>query len=330
MIKESIEKYCNSLGLDAIGFIKSRKFEELRNFYKWRKKMSLENEFEEKDIEKRINPNIYMNEGKTIISIAFPYLWDKEKSNNGFSQYTKGFDYHRVVKDYLDKICTYIIEKLGGNAISLVDSNSLPERYIAYLAGVGFIGKNNMIITKKYGSYVFLGEIITDLEVHCNDSGNFDNILEYKQCEGCNNCLKECPTKSINSYKINPNICSSYFTQKKDITDKEIKLLKGKIFGCDDCQIKCHYNESALLGNIDEFKPLEFMCYNDLKLYANINNKFFKEKISKTSCGWRGKNVIKRNAIIKLHNEGEDISEFAGDSPYINDYVSRLLKDDKI
>lgn len=330
MIKESIEKYCNSLGLDAIGFIKSRKFEELRDFYKWRKKMSLENEFEEKDIEKRINPNIYMNEGKTIISIAFPYLWDKGKSNNGFSKYTKGIDYHRVVKSYLDNICTYIAEELNGNAVSLVDSNSLPERYIAYLSGVGFIGRNNMLITEKYGSYVFLGEIITDIDIDCEEIGSFDNILEYKQCGACNNCLKECPTKSINSYKINPNICSSYITQKKDITNKEMELLKGKVFGCDDCQIKCPYNESALLAKIDEFKPLEFMCDNDLKLYAGINNKFFKEKISKTSCGWRGKNVIKRNAIISLHNQGEDISMFVGESTYINDYVNILLKKDNM
>lgn len=330
MLKESIQRYCNSLGLDTVGFIKSRKFEELREFYKWRKDMSLENEFEEKDIEKRINPNIYMNEGKTIISIAFPYLWDKDKSNNGFSKYTKGMDYHKVVKSYLDKICTFIREELGGDALSLVDSNSLPERYIAYLAGVGFIGKNNMIITKKYGSYVFLGEIITDLEIDCQECGTFDNIAKYELCDKCNNCLVECPTKSINSYRINPNICSSYITQKKDISDNGIKLLKGKIFGCDSCQFKCPYNESIALAKIDEFKPLEFMSSNDLTLYAKINNKFFKEKILKTSCGWRGKNVIKRNAIIRLHNEGVDISEFFGDSPYINEYVNRLLTNDKI
>ena len=126
--------------------------------------MGLENEFEETDIEKRINPMWYMERGKTIISIAFPYLWVENNIENGFSKYTKGLDYHRVVKKYLDKICDFIKSK-GGEAISFVDSNTLPERYIAYLANIGFIGKNNMIITEKYGSYVFLGEIITDLEL---------------------------------------------------------------------------------------------------------------------------------------------------------------------
>ena len=99
-IKEQIIKYCNSLSLDLIGFTPCREFSELREFYKYRKENDLENEFEESDIEKRINPNHYMEEGKTIISIAFPYLYEESYENNGFSIYTKGLDYHNVVKNY--------------------------------------------------------------------------------------------------------------------------------------------------------------------------------------------------------------------------------------
>lgn len=323
MIQEDIIKYCHSLELDIVGFIKCRRFDELIEFYKYRKDMALENEFEEADIEKRINPMWYMEEGKTIISIAFPYLWVENNIENGFSKYTKGFDYHRVVKKYLDKICDFI-KSNGGEAISFVDSNTLPERYIAYLSGVGFIGKNNMIITEKYGSYVFLGEIITDLELSNDEVRKFENIKEYKECGECTRCYKECPTKSINISRINPNICSSYITQKKELSDVDIKLLKNKIFGCDICQNICPYNESIEFSKLEEFKPLEFMGNLESDIYADMNNKFFKDNISKTSCGWRGKNVIKRNAIIKLHNEGEDISRYKGDSPYINEYIDRL------
>lgn len=323
MLKEKINEYCNSLGLDTIGFIKCRRFDELINFYSFRKENGLENEFEESEIEKRINPNWYMKEGKAIISIAFPYLWVENNIDNGFSRYTKGLDYHRVVRSYLDKICEFI-NKLGGKAIPFVDSNTLPERYIAYLAEVGFIGKNNMIITEKYGSYVFLGEIITDLELGKEDVRKFEEIKEYKECGTCTKCQKECPTKSINVNKINPNICSSYITQKKELSDIDIKLLKGKIFGCDICQNVCPYNIDINYSSIIEFKPLEFMCDLETEIYADINNKFFKENISKTSCGWRGKNVIKRNAIIKLHSEGKDIKKYSGDSPYLNEYIQRL------
>lgn len=325
MVKEKINEYCNSLGLDTIGFIKCRKFDELINFYSFRKENGLENEFEENEIEKRINPNWYIKEGKAIISIAFPYLWFENNIDNGFSRYTKGLDYHRVVRSYLDKICEFI-NKLGGKAIPFVDSNTLPERYIAYLAGVGFIGKNNMLITEKYGSYVFLGEIITDLDIGEEDVRKFEEIREYKECGTCTKCQKQCPTKSINVNKINPNICSSYITQKKALSDVDIKLLKGKIFGCDICQNVCPYNIDINYSSIIEFKPLEFMCGLETEIYADMNNKFFKENIAKTSCGWRGKNVIKRNAIIKLHSEGKDIKKYSGDSPYLSEYIQRLNK----
>lgn len=325
-LKEEVLSYCNNLGLSNVGFIKCRTFSELEDFYKNRKELRLQNEFEEDDIQKRINPNHYMEEGKTIISIAFPYLHEKEYFDNGFSIYTRGYDYHRVVKEYLDKVCTYI-NSLGGKAISFVDSNTLPERYIAYLAGVGFIGKNNMLITKEYGSYVFLGEIITDLELYEEDKGDFTSLLEYRECGECSNCFKECPTKSINKNRKNPNICLSYITQKKDLEDWEIKALNGRVFGCDSCQLKCPYNIDVNMSSIEGFLPRDFMQveYNDSII--NMGNGEFKVTLKNTSCGWRGKNVLKRNAIIRKGlYKGEDIRDIKSDSEYIKSYINRLLE----
>lgn len=328
MWKEKIIDFCNSIGLDTMGFIPCRTYEELREFYKERQEKGLQNEFEEKDIEKRIRPNHYMEEGKTIISIAFPYFHEGRVEENGFSIYTKRTDYHRVVRSYLNQICDYI-ESIGGRAEGFVDSNTLPERYLAYLAGIGFIGRNNMIITKKYGSYVFLGEIITDLEIDCKDQRTFEEIKEYQECGQCDRCLQECPTKSINKAKINPNICLSYFTQKKDMTEKEIRLLKGNVFGCDFCQLECPYNLSTVKNVLPGFETLEYMN-EDISRYAGMDNKYFKEKISGTSCGWRGKNVIRRNALIHMKYKDPDcnLSQYRGDSPYINEYIDRLEKKD--
>ncbi|MGL5380661.1 tRNA epoxyqueuosine(34) reductase QueG [Clostridium sp.] len=318
-IREKINDYCKSIGLDTVGFIKCRRFTELENFYKERKELGIENEFEECDIEKKINPNLYMENGKVIISIAFPYFHNMEYIDNGFSIYTRGNDYHTVVKKYLNNICEYI-ESLGGNAISLVDSNSLPERYIAYLSGIGFIGKNNMVITKKYGSYVFLGEIITDLDIECNDIRSFNEINKYKECKDCSICYTECPSKAINSFKRNSNICVSYFTQKKDLDVKNIKLLNGRVFGCDSCQNKCPYNEGVEFSNIEEFKPLDIMNKDIDEFVLNINNKDFKETLKKTSCGWRGKNVLKRNTLLRKKCRGDDTTNIKFDSEYLNNY----------
>lgn len=334
MVKQKIERFCLELGLEYFGFIPCRRFDELESFYKERQEKKLQNEFEAKDLEQRLSPYHYMEDGKTILSIAFPYDYEseeekeyskekQEEANNGFSIYTKRLDYHRVVKKYLDQIVSFI-ETLGGQAIALVDSNTLPERYIAYLAGVGFIGKNNMIITEKYGSYVFLGEIIMNLELPCAEQRKHSELMQFKECGNCENCLKECPTKSINKKRCNPNICLSYFTQKKELTMQEMKLLKGNIFGCDFCQLKCPYNQQAEKSAIEDFKKLMYM-EEDANIYATMDNKFFKEKISGTSCGWRGKNVIKRNAIIRMAYEGRAIEEFIGDSPYINEYIQKLI-----
>ena len=172
-----------------------------------------------------------------------------------------------------------------------------------------------------------IGEIITNAPIECNEVRSIQDILKFDECNQCDICIKECPTKSINKSRVNPNICLSYITQKKDINDKEIKLLKGNVFGCDFCQLKCPYNQSVRINVLEEFKTLEYMN-DETYIYANMDNKVFKEKIAKTSCGWRGKNVIRRNAIIKMHNENYDIEEFKGESPYINNYIE-MLKEKK-
>lgn len=324
--KEEIVRYCKTLGLDLIGFIKCRKFDELSDFYIKRKEENLENEFEETSIEKRISPNYYMDDGKTIISIAFPYLHNVKYANNGFSVYTRGEDYHKVLGVYLNQICAFI-ESIGGKAKSFVDNNFLPERYIAYLSGIGFIGKNNMLITKKYGSYVFLGEIITNLPIECKDVREINEIKEFKECGECDICYKECPTKSINSFKKNCNICMSYITQKKEIEDKFLKLMNGRIWGCDTCQTCCPYNKDISFSNIDEFYPLKFIEDINLNSIVTLNNKNFKETFKLTSCGWRGKNTLIRNSLIKKHFiEKDNIEIYKFDSKQLQELKNRLLK----
>lgn len=323
MVKQDIINFCSGIGLSEVGFMKCRRFEELRTFYEERKKLNIENEFEEEDIDARINPMHYMEEGKTIISIAFPYYHNEEYIDNGFSVYTRGNDYHRVVNNYLNKICEYIQEQ-GGKAITLVDSNTLPERYIATLCGVGFIGKNNMLINKRYGSYVFLGEIITDLELV--DEKEEKPFKAFDGCGECELCYNACPTKAINKNRKNPNICLSYITQKKDIDEKWFKILGGRIFGCDSCQKVCPYNQNKEYSNIEEFKQLEFMKNIDEDKMIGLNNSEFNSTIKHTSCGWRGKNTIIRNALIrKAIFKREDIKDIKLNSPNLQRYYNRLL-----
>ena len=324
-IKEEIIKFCKKNGLDVIGFSKCRIFYELSPYFEKRKKLGLENEFEEQIVDNRINPFIHMPNGKTIISIAFPYLYDLDfNQKTYFSKYTMGRDYHVVTTKYMDEICEFI-EGMGAKAVCFVDNNALPERYIACSSGVGFIGKNNTLITEKYGSYVFLGEIITDLVIEP------DKPLKQK-CGDCEMCLSACPTNSIVKGIVginnDANICLSYITQKKDIEDSWFEKLNGRLFGCDTCQMVCPFNKEIEFSDIKEFKPYKHMKKNDLQALINIDNQLFKDKYKITSCGWRGKNILKRNAMINevITEKCKNITIEKDTSPYIRDYYYRLLK----
>ena len=314
-----IRDYIQSLGFDTFGATKCRKFEEIKEKLELNKRLKLENPFEEEDIEKRINPFLLYEDGKSIISIAFPYLYPtKGEENPYFSKYTMGLDYHLVVKSYLNKILDYI-KSLGGDGIVLVYSNPLPERYIAKLCGVGFIGKNNMIITEKYGSYVFLGEIITNIEM------KYDISLDNK-CEQCVKCIERCPTNSLNPKRKNSNICLSYITQKKDLEEKWFKVIDKRLFGCDTCQNHCPFNEGIEYSNIEEFKPKSFMKDPKVSEIALLNKSEFQEKYKTTSCGWRGKNILQRNALIVSYNCNYklDIKDKDINSPYVKEYYEKV------
>lgn len=317
-LNNKIKEYCLNIGLDTIGFTTCRKFNELMPYYKQRLEENKFNEFEEEKIEKKIDPFRYMLSGKTIISIAFPYLFERVTSNGAiyFSKYTYGNDYHKVISRYLQKICEYL-ESLGGNAKYFVDSNSLPERYIANLCGIGFIGKNKMLITKKYGSFVFLGEIISDLEIEINTP-------KESECGTCDICTKTCPTNALSSDNFNK--CLSYLTQKKQLSDCELLQLGGRLFGCDTCQDVCPYNKNVSFSNLEQFMPYDFMTNIDINELVNLSKKEFNLKYRLTSCGWRGKNILQRNAVInKYISNINNTQDLKIDSEYVKDYYNRLL-----
>lgn len=325
ILKNKISEFIKTLDLDVFGFIKCQRFDELENFFITHKEKGLITQFEEQDIEKRINPNIYMENGKTIISIAFPYM-KKDNINEDeyyFSKYTKVLDYHLVVNKYLNLICEFI-KTLGGDAIAFCDSNSLPERYIATKAGLGFVGLNNTFITKEYGSYVFLGEIITDIDLL--DYKIEDNSIEKSTCLKCKKCITNCPTKALSQNCNDFTKCLSYITQLKQIEDKYIKKLDGRIFGCDICQDVCPHNAKIKYSKLTDFEVLEYMKELDILELIYMDNATFKEKYKNISAGWRGKSLIQRNAIIYAVLNNIEINDNKINSPYVKECYYKVLK----
>lgn len=277
IVRQKIINFCKDLQLDEIGFVSCQGIDHF--------------------LHETLNQEMITFKVKTIVSIAFPYCYEplNQLKNNGFSIYAKRRDYHYVVKHYLTQIAQYI-ESLGGKTKIFVDSNALKERYLATLAGIGFIGRNQMLINPKYGSYVFLGEVATDLEVET------EPIKKNKlSCGNCRRCITCCPGGALDFQTYKVENCLSYLTQKKQLTETETQKVQksGLIFGCDSCQLCCPYNQRARLSPLEAFQKLEVM-EQEPEVYVAMTNAFFKNQIKQSSCGWRGKKVIERNAQFKL------------------------------
>lgn len=288
---------------------------------------------------------------KFIISIAFPYLTNKtkdilkEKINNkreskDLSIYTYSKDYHFIIKFFLDKIINFIKEN-GYFCEAYSDNNMLLERLIAFDSNIGFIGRNNMIINEKYGSFIYLSEIVTDLDLsflikedECNMESNFEsnneNEIESKRdtyCKECNNCIKACPVSILGGKYSNTNKCLSFLTQEKNLESSILNKFNGRIFACDTCQVVCPYNDldKIKLSELKEFEPLQSLInIKDEKIAYLTKKEFLEIKISALS--WRGKTLLQRNALVKMVDEGKEIDFSKINSMNLKEEIEKYIK----
>ena len=296
MKKEELKDFCKSIGLECVGIAGVDCYNDLEKVIKHRLLNGYVTGMEEPVIEKRINPKETMENVKSIIVCAFPYYIGNFKESN-LSKYCYGEDYHIVVKDMLQQICNYISTKIDNFEYKIfADNGPLVDRYLAYLSGIGYFGINNNIITDKYGSYVFIGYILSNYEFK-------KDIPLEKTCIKCGKCVKYCPGNALlGNYEINPKRCLSYITQKKgELEEEEEKVLREnrKVFGCDICQDVCPHNKNIPITNIERFKD-DIILKLDNKEIDEISNKEFKRRYGNRAFSWRGKNIIKRNIDIIL------------------------------
>lgn len=226
------------------------------------------------NLDKRLNPLLLMPEAKTIISLAMNYYPERRLSDDQyqFAYYAYGKDYHDVIKDKLRLLITTITERINEESETdtppqfkmCVDTVPMLDRYWATKAGLGWIGKNTNLIIPHSGSFFFLAEIITDLEM------DYDSPIESR-CGKCERCVTACPGKALTPYCLDANKCLSYLTieNRGPINidgDEEIMPTDDihYIYGCDRCQLACPYNRFAEPTTITEFFPSdEFLDMRD-------------------------------------------------------------------
>ncbi|WP_047155422.1 tRNA epoxyqueuosine(34) reductase QueG [Aneurinibacillus tyrosinisolvens] len=303
-LKQEVTQYALSIGIDKIGFASADPFLTLKErLYRHREK-EYESGFEEKDIEKRADPALTMPEAKSIIAIAIAYpsrMKSPPKSEKGnyrgiMARAAWGEDYHTVLRARLDKLERFLHEKLPGiHTESMVDTGVLSDRAVAERAGLGWVGKNTSLITPEFGSWVYLGEMLT--------SAPFppDTPVE-DECGDCTLCMDSCPTGAIvQGGQLDSNRCVAFLTQVKDYIPEEYREAVGnRLYGCDTCQQVCPKNRKINFTHQEEFTPDHEVAKPLLKPLLTIGKKEFAAVFGRSSGAWRGKKPIQRNAILAL------------------------------
>ncbi|RUQ26659.1 tRNA epoxyqueuosine(34) reductase QueG [Peribacillus cavernae] len=303
-LKEEIIIYSKEIGIDKIGFTTADTFSEMKNRLIRQAELGFQSGFEEPDINKRVHPEQIFPEPRSIISIAIAYpskMKDAPQSKRGerrgiFARASWGTDYHVILRDRLKQLEEFINSKVPEVVTkSMVDTGELADRAVAERAGIGWSGKNCSIITPEFGSYVYLGEMITSLPFEP------DTPMEDR-CGACNKCIDVCPTGAlVAGGQLNAQRCIAFLTQTKGFLPDEFRTKIGnRLYGCDTCQTVCPENKRKDFHFHPETEPDPEIAKPLLKPLLSIGNREFKEKFGHVSGSWRGKKPIQRNAILAL------------------------------
>ena len=305
-IKEEIIKLSKEIGISKIGFTTADDFAYLEKSLRLSVEEGRNSGFEHKNIEERIKPKLSLASAKTIISIAvaYPHKLKQQPQKTAykrgkFTPNSWGLDYHYVLQDKLDRLAKGIEELTADFEYKgMVDTGALVDTAVARRAGIGFIGKNGLVISKEFGCFMFLGELITNLDIEPDQPVDYD-------CGDCNRCVTACPTSClIGDGTMNAKRCLSFQTQDKGVMDLEFrKKIKTVIYGCDICQICCPYNKGLDNPLATEIDPE--LAHPELLPFLELSNGQFKEKFGHIAGSWRGKNILQRNAIIALANAND-------------------------
>ncbi|MEL7121030.1 MAG: tRNA epoxyqueuosine(34) reductase QueG, partial [Bacteroidota bacterium] len=273
------------LGFSFIGFSKAEKMdEEARRLENWlNKDFHGEMSYMANHFEKRIDPTKLVEGSKTVICLLYNYhnpTPQKDPEAPKIAQYAYGKDYHHVLKRKLKSLLNYINDEIGEvNGRCFVDSAPVLERDWAKRAGVGWVGKNTLLIHPKAGSYFFLAEIILDLELVYDHP-----IKDY--CGTCTRCIDACPTDAIaeNGYLMDGSKCISYFTI--ELKEAIPETFKGQfddwMFGCDICQQVCPWNRFSSPHKEAEFEPHPDLLEMKKADWIELTEEVFKEVFRKS------------------------------------------------
>lgn len=300
-IKQQLKLKAFDLGFTNFGVAKAAPLEKEKNALEEWLKLGYNGSMAwmEKKVEWRTDPTKYFPGAKSIISLGMNYFTQNnhsnDKSSGKISKYAWGEDYHDLMDERLGSFVDYLNSLFPDSKFKqYCDTAPVMEKAWAEKAGIGWIGKNTNLVTREIGSWIFLSEIITDLEIE-------EDVPSMDYCGSCNLCIESCPTNALyEPYKLDSNRCISYLTiEHKGDFAKDTPLLDGWLYGCDICQEVCPWNNFQTETEEYAFQPSEFGTEINLESVTELNDKNFREL-------FRG-SPIKRTKLAGLRRNAEKL-----------------------
>lgn len=238
---------------------------------------------------------------RAAVVVLFPYYQPPEPDAN-LSLYCQFPDYHGIIRQYLEKIAAWMGRNWPeSHQKTIVDTSVLAERQLAVEAGLGFEGDNGCIISPVWGSWCFIGAVLTTLPLE-------PDAPELGECCHCGACARHCPGHCFDGGLYDYRTCKSYLTQKKgELAPEELAILKRTplVFGCDECQRCCPYNARVPLTPIPEFRERR-QARLTVEELEPLTNRQFKEKYGERAFAWRGKKLLLRNLALLDEEQRKD------------------------
>ena len=258
--------------------------------------------------ERRGDPRTLWPDARSVVALGISYapaadpLANLSQPGTGnISVYARGRDYHEVVKKRLRAFGRWIGEEYACGIKIFVDTAPVMEKPLAQQAGLGWQGKHTNLVSRGHGSWLFLGEIYTTLDLPAVEP--FED-----HCGSCRRCLDVCPTNAFPApYQLDARRCISYLTiEHEGPIDRELRPLMGnRIYGCDDCLAVCPWNKFAQAGADPELEPRAELTAPRLAELARLGDGEFRRLFSKTAVKRSGRDRFVRNVLIALGNSGD-------------------------
>jgi epoxyqueuosine reductase len=277
--------------------------------------------------ERRGAPKALWPDVRSVIMLGMNYGPDidplailKERGLGAISIYAQGDDYHELIKPRLKQLARWLVANAGGDVKVFVDTAAVMEKPLAASAGLGWQGKHTNLVSRQYGSWLFLGAIFTTLDLPADEAS-------VDSCGTCRACLDICPTAAFpEPYRLDARRCISYLTiEHKGPIPRELRAKLGnRIYGCDDCLAVCPWNKFASQGREAKLAARDTLRARSLAELARLDDAQFRALFAKTAIKRTGRDRFVRNVLIAIGNSGD--ASLAGEAERLLTDASPLVR----